>query len=175
MGKAINMSLSVSSMNDALKEIEKYKNELILKTAVFVGRLADVGLETIDRHKYGGGAQGDSDFGGAQAYVRLGGRGMTATATLVFQGKDVAFIEFGAGVHYNGAGGSSPNPLGAPLGMVIGSYGKGLGLNDSWRYRDKIDGTWQVSHGTKAAMPMYHADQAIIDQFISIAKEVFGA
>lgn len=37
------------------------------------------------------------------------------------------FIEFGAGIHYNGSAGSSPHPKGNEFGYTIGSYGKGLG------------------------------------------------
>ena len=51
-------------------------------------------------------------------------------ATLVIaHGKDAVFMEFGAGVYFNGAVGSSPNPWGAGLGFTIGSYGKGNGKN----------------------------------------------
>jgi hypothetical protein len=42
---------------------------------------------------------------------------------VIANGTDAVFMEFGAGVYYNGAVGSSPNPLGAVLGFTIGSYG----------------------------------------------------
>ena len=56
---------------------------------------------------------------------------------------------------------------------IIGSYGKGHGLEDYWFYLDDETNEWVMSKGTEAAMPMYYADTEIHKQFIEIAKEVF--
>ena len=90
----------------------------------------------------------------------------------MLHGEKVAFIEFGAGIHYNTPAGQSPNPFGQQLGFTIGSYGLGLGANDSWRYQD-LAGNWKTSQGTKAQMPMAKADQAIRDAFEQTIEEVF--
>ena len=171
MGLDISMNLSTVSIAKAMRDIYRYKQELKRKTSLFVQKLADLGIETIDKHKY---SSGDADFNDLHSYVWLEERGHSTKATLVLSGKDVAFIEFGAGVHYNGAGGSSPNPYGLPLGMIIGSYGQGHGLEDSWFYYDEELGRFKTSHGTQAAMPMYYADREIHSKFLSVAKEVFG-
>lgn len=64
-------------------------------------------------------------------------------------GSSVPFIEFGAGVHYNGMGNY---PLPRPAGIVgIGEYGLGQGKQDKWKY----GGKW--THGTPAAKPLYFA------------------
>ena len=170
--KKIRMTLSTSSIKDAIRQLEEHKRELSFKTMLFVQRLGEVGLRTVEAHKQ---SRGDSDFNDLEAHVELERiSDMSVKAKLILHGKDVAFIEFGAGVHYNGAGGSSPNPYGQPLGMIIGSYGKGHGLEDSWVYYDEESGQFKTSYGTEAAMPMYYADREIINSFVSIAQEVFG-
>ena len=171
MGLDIKLNLSTDSIAKAMRDIYLYKQELKRKTSLFVQRLADLGITTIDKHKY---SSGDSDFNSLRSYVWLEERGNSTKATLVLSGTDVAFIEFGAGVHYNGAGGTSPNPYGLPLGMVIGSYGQGHGLEDSWVYYDEDTARFRVSHGTEAAMPMYYADREIHNKFLAVAKEVFS-
>lgn len=170
--KKIRMTLSTSSIKDAIRQLEEHKRELSFKTMLFVQRLGEVGLRTVEAHKQ---SRGDSDFNDLEAHVELERiSDMSVKAKLILHGKDVAFIEFGAGVHYNGTGGSSPNPYGQSLGMIIGSYGKGYGLDDSWIYYDEESGRFKTSYGTEAAMPMYLADVEIRRQFIEVAKEVFG-
>jgi len=170
MSKTIKMNLSTASVKEAIRQVRDYQEELKRKTSLFVQRLAEVGIKTIDAHKY---SQGDADFNDLQTYVWLTEDDVKATATLVLHGKDIAFIEFGAGVHFNGSVGSSPNPFGQKFGMTIGSYGKGQGANDSWVYYDADRGRFVTTHGTKAAMPMYYADQEILNQITNIAREVF--
>lgn len=167
--RVIKIGLSTDSIDRAIQELQTYRQELRQKCSIFVQRLAEIGIETIDAHKY---SRGDSDFNDMRTHVWLDDRGSNVFAKLVLSGKDVAFIEFGAGVHYNGSG--SPHPYGPPLGMVIGSYGKGHGLDDSWRYYDEERGQFRLSYGTEAAMPMYNADREIRQKFLSIAKEVFS-
>lgn len=171
MSKTIRMTLGVDSINKAIEELELYRARLKQKTSLFCQRLAEIGLTTIEAHKY---SEGTSDFNDMRSYVWLEESGSSATATLVLNGKDVAFIEFGAGVHYNGPVGGSPNPFGQQLGMTIGSYGKGKGAQDSWVYYDDDLHRFHKTHGTKAAQPMAYADEEIRKRFLSVAKEVFG-
>lgn len=96
------------------------------------------------------------------------------TTTLVIaNGKDAVFMEFGAGVYYNGAVGSSPNPLGTDLGYTIGSYGKGNGRKEVWGFKD-ADGTVHLTHGVPASMPLYRAVQSVANDIERIAREVFS-
>ena len=74
---------------------------------------------------------------------------------VVARGKEAVFVEFGAGVHFNGSAGTSPHPKGTELGFTIGDYGKHKGSNDSWRFRDEY-GT-HSTRGTEAQMPLYRA------------------
>lgn len=171
MSKTIQLSLSTESIEKAIKEIREYRETLRFKNNIFVQRLAELGLKIVEANKY---TEGDSDSDGlVSERVVVEESENRVKATLILHGKDVAFIEFGAGVHYNGAVGSSPNPFGTKLGMTIGSYGKGLGKNDKWVYMDEESGLYIVTHGTKAAQPMAKADEKIRNDFINIAREVF--
>lgn len=88
-------------------------------------------------------------------------------------GEHAVFIEFGAGVYYNGAPGSSPHPRGDDLGFTIGSYGKGNGVKKVWGFYGS-DGL-HLTHGTPAQMPMYKAEMAAVNDIVNIAREVFRA
>lgn len=162
---------SEKSIDEAIKQLKLLKQEISFKTIELINRLADIGIQTIESNKY---SYGDSDFNDMRSYAWLEYDGNGARVTLVLSGKDVAFIEFGAGIHFNGSVGQSPNPFGSNLGYTIGSYGLGKGANDSWTYYDRELGRYKTSHGTKAAMPMAKADEEIKRQFVQIAKEVFG-
>ena len=94
------------------------------------------------------------------------------TTVIIASGKDAVFMEFGAGVYYNGAVGSSPNPWGTGLGFTIGSYGKGNGRKEVWAY-DGGDGQIHLTHGTPASMPLYRAVQSVSRDILKIAREVF--
>lgn len=96
------------------------------------------------------------------------------TTVIIASGKDAVFMEFGAGVYYNGAVGSSPNPLGTGLGFTIGSYGKGNGRKEVWAY-DGGDGQIHLTHGTPASMPLYKAVQSVSRDIARIAREVFAS
>lgn len=159
---------SEKSIDEAIKKLKFFKQEVQLKTVQLITKLAEIGIQTIDSNKY---AEGDTNFVG-EAYTQLEYGETSAKVTLVLHGEKVAFIEFGAGIHYNTPAGQSPNPFGQQLGFTIGSYGLGLGANDSWRYQD-LAGNWKTSQGTKAQMPMAKADQAIRDAFEQTIEEVF--
>lgn len=170
MSKTIKMKLSTASVKEAIRQVKDYQEELKRKTSLFVQRLAEVGINEVNAHKSG---RGDANRNDLQTYVKVEQNGSRAKAILTLHGEDVAFIEFGAGISYNGAGGQSPNPYGAPLGMIIGSYGKGHGLEESWTYYDESKGQFVTTYGTEASMPMYYADQEILNQITNIAREVF--
>lgn len=168
--KTIKLKLSTDSINEAIKQVLEYKEWLHFKQSILTQKLAEIGLQVIENNKY---SQGDSNFNDLKSYVWIDGGGTQSTATLVLSGKDVAFIEFGAGIHYNGAVGTSPSEHGQKLGYTIGSYGLGKGANDSWVYFDEETGRFKTSHGTQAALPMTKADEEIRSRFIAVAKEVF--
>ena len=96
-----------------------------------------------------------------------------AITTVIAEGEDAVWCEFGAGVYHNGSAGSSPNPYGKDLGFTIGNYGKGYGKRTAWGYFE--DGELVITRGTPASMPMYNAVQEVARKAIEIAREVFGS
>ena len=102
---------------------------------------------------------------------------------VVASGNAVMFIEFGAGVYYNGSG-SYPGEL-EPGVVGIGQYGQGRGKNDWWLYpgppgnaggvpSTTVPGM-TITHGNPPAAAMYHAKQEVQDAKERIADEVFNA
>lgn len=168
--KRLYSNLSAKGINELIKKLEAYNSQLNDKNEVFVKRLAEIGLPVIDSKISE--AEGDSDKS-HYAYIKINRYQDYSEARLIVEGKDLLFIEFGAGVHYNTAAGTSPHPKGEELGYTIGSYGKGHGSQDHWYYTGE-NGTSMVSYGTQATMPVYSAYAEIRRKIITIAKEVFG-
>lgn len=171
MAKKISISLSSKSIQNAIKEIEAYKRQLIDKNELFVRRLAELGIPVIDQNIAA--AQGDSDKS-HNTYIKINSFGSYSEAKLVVEGSDLLFIEFGSGIHYNDSAGTSPHPKGEEFGYTIGSYGKGQGKNDFWFYYADT-GEAVMSHGTQSTMPVYKASVEIIQNIRRIAREVFGS
>lgn len=180
MGKrTISMGLSVASIQSAIKELRKYENWLTKKAGLLVEELAKVGIPVIDsnmakaNYTYDSkGIRSGSDTT-HNTYVELSwGNQDTATAKLIVKGEELMFIEFGAGVYYNGSVGNSPHPMGAVNGMVIGSYGKGHGVQKVWGYYDDT-GKLVLTHGVEAQMPVYKAENEIMQRYIEVARRVF--
>lgn len=171
MAKKIRISLSEKSIRNAINEIEAYKRQFIERNEVFVRRLAELGIPIIDQNIAA--AQGDSDKS-HNTYIKINSFGSYSEAKLVVEGSDLLYIEFGAGIRYNGSAGTSPHPKGEEFGYTIGSYGKGQGKNDFWFYYADT-GETVMSHGTEATMPVFRASQEIIQNIRRIAREVFGS
>ncbi len=168
--RVIKCNLNPKSIKNAIKQLEEYQNSLRDKNELFVKRLCELGIPVIEQNIAI--AQGDSDKG-HNTYIKINRFGNYARATLVCEGIDLNFIEFGAGIYYNGEAGSSPHPKGEEFGYTIGSYGQGKGKNESWVYVAD-SGEWVRSHGTEATMPMYKASVEIMQNIRRIAKEVFS-
>ena len=93
--------------------------------------------------------------------------------SVVFTNQEEAvFVEFGAGVYYNGPAGSSPHPSGAKNAFLIGTYGYGYGKYQVWAFKGN-NGDWIQTHGTPASMPLYRALQSAIPEIPRLAQMVF--
>lgn len=93
---------------------------------------------------------------------------------VIADGEEAVFIEFGAGVYYNGAAGSSPHAWGASNGFLIGQYGKGQGKKNVWALPGSTHDMPILTHGTPAAMPMYHGVQDALVVLTDLARSVFA-
>lgn len=172
--KVIKISdLSEESIDQAIQEIEKYKKSFEKNCKTLCNRLAERIMDEAQRG-FSGAIVDDltAKSGGAKtANVAVSVEEKDGGYTVVANGEDAVWVEFGSGVHHNGAVGSSPNPYGLELGFTIGGFGKN-GVRDSWGFYE--NGELKITHGTPASMPMYRAVQTAIQDLDKLAKEVFG-
>lgn len=169
--KVIRFGLSEREIDRAIRELEQYKQDIIRKTDLLRTRVAER-LAELSRDGFAGAVVDDLLKGGqrtAQVDVSIDQRD---NVTLVIaRGEDAVWVEFGAGVHYNGSAGTSPHPKGSELGFTIGGYGKGMGKKDVWGFYE--DGELRLTHGAPTTMPMYNAVKTVCDEIAEIAREVF--
>ena len=173
------VELSVEGINDALKQIEAFKKSLDEKMRKLrervATRIAWSASEGFSSALVSDVVKGEPEVNDVSVRVEEDG-----DMTLVIaDGEKAVFIEFGAGVYYNGAVGQSPHPWvngespnPAIGGFTIGSYGRGNGAKNAWAYYDE-NGQVTVTRGTPAAMPMYHGLQDALAVIRDLAEEVF--
>lgn len=170
--------LSAESLENAAKAIEKYQLEVALKNKELVRELAKEGIDEASNHLTFKGDSEPPTIATQNPRVTLGKSEGQMKAVIRLKGDDVAFVEFGAGIHYNTPVGTSPNPYGVELGYTIGSYstlggnGYSMGQYDYWAYTDD-NGVLVVTYGTEAAMPLYYASERIRQKAKEVAKSVF--
>lgn len=158
------MRLGTTSIDKAIKELKAYDAWVRRKTTELTERLATIGAmeATIrfSRAYYDGG----KDVAVSVEPIPNGWK-------IVASGQAVCFIEFGAGVYFNG---SEPYPMPRPPGVAgIGEYGQGKGKQNTWGFYSD-GGNLVLTHGTPAAMPMLHASWVMEQEISRIAQEVFG-
>lgn len=166
MLKTIEMSLSTASISKALEQLDAFEKWVQAKTEALSERLALLGQERAQA-----GFNGDHLYDGDD-------RDVTVTAELTeggwivrAEGHAVAFIEFGAGVYFNG---SEPYPVERPKDVArIGEYGQGKGKQDVWVFKDRSDKK-HFTRGNPATMPMFYASEQLKREISAIAQEVFA-
>lgn len=164
MAKKIKLSINSSSIDAAIREIDAYILWAKQKTAELAERLAMIGAKEAAVSFGGAYYGGDNDASVSVEPMENGWK-------IIASGNAVFFIEFGAGVYFNG---EEPYPVPRPEGVAgIGGFGQGKGKQDSWGYYDS-GGNLVMTHGNPAAMPMYHAMRTMEEEVKRIAKEVFG-
>lgn len=155
MQQKIKVKLTTESISEAIEQIKTLQNQQTQWPESICKKIAERTQQLAQQY-----------FN--EAWVNDMGRGerteVNVTVTVeknsngykvVARGKEAVFVEFGAGVHFNGNAGASPHPKGVELGFTIGDYGKHRGRNDSWRFKDEY-GT-HSTRGTEAQMPLYRA------------------
>lgn len=167
MAKKISISLSQSSIQAAIDELNKYKNSLKRKQEIFIERLAKEGIQVIRSTME---SIPDEEKGSYYTEIVNNSQGDIIGAAVRLSGDKILFLEFSAGITYGTN--SYPLPSGSQYGM--GTYpGKGHWDDpNGWWYVDER-GEKHHSYGNRAYMPMYHAEQAIVIQIRNIAREVF--
>lgn len=171
--KIIRCELTEKSIDNAIKEVYRYKLHLSEKLMELQDRVGDKLAQLAQQGFNHGTAEETTDGGSIPANVTLSVSKDGDTTIVYAEGDDAVWCEFGAGVYYNGSVGSSPHPKGAELGFAIGTYGQGKGARKAWCFYK--DGELHWTHGVPASMPMYKACESVIDDIANIAREVFAS
>lgn len=160
MPKTIRISLTNESINNGIKELQRYKRWVLDKETELRTRLATLGATVASIEFSRAIYNGSNDVA-----VRVDDTG--SVAVIYAEGESVAFIEFGSGIKY-GYG----HPQAGEHGMGPGTYpGKGHWDNEKgWWY-----GHGQHSYGNPPAMAMYDAVQKMAAELTRIAREVFSS
>lgn len=151
------------SIDAALRKVQQYKKDFLVKEQEFIRRLAEIGVSVAQA----GFSTADYD-GVNDVSVR-----MEKTATgyaVVASGETVGFIEFGTGVRYpewDGAGMEYTPP-------AHGTYGKGQGKNPwGWWFKGSEGAVAQHTYGNPPAEAMLTARNTMIERVTQIAREVW--
>ena len=184
MKKVIDVKLSPAGVAKAISQLKAYKRDFIEKTKLFRLRFAER-VKDIAEEMYA-----ETYYEDIVAVKRNGvvsrGAGLLPSPTIpvniettddytaVVAGDVAVFIEFGAGVYYNGAAGSSPHPLGAGLGYTIGSYppAPSKGRRKAWGFYE--GDTVYITHGTASQRVLYLSVRYAQAEVEDIARKVFG-
>lgn len=160
----INLNLSATSIDNAIKTLDAFKKDLREKEDKLMRALGEIGVKEASVRFTTAMYDGTNDVSVKLDTTKNG-------YAIIAEGKAVAFIEFGAGVYHN-TGEPYPNPR--PTGIVgIGEYGKGYGKRKAWGYRDDT-GELVITRGNPAAMPMWYASEEMKNSITKIVREVWG-
>lgn len=155
------VEMDPDSVRDAIKILEAYKKFANKKVDELMVRLAAIGLQTARVRFEIGATDGNK---APDTWVEPTENGFK----IIAQGKDVYFIEFGAG----DAAGNHPDKATAPVDTSPGSYSAKNTMEyvkyGSWHHQKKKYTEIQPQ------MPMYYAAREIERNVEKIAKEVFG-
>lgn len=152
-----------NSITEAINQLKQYKKDFLAKEAIFVKRLAEIGVSVAST----GFATADYD-GINDVVVTLEHQG--TRAAVVASGETVGFIEFGTGIRY---------PEWDNTGMEYtppkhGTYGKGYGARPKgWYFTVGEGGAAQHTYGNQPAEAMRTARDVMIEKVIQIAREVW--
>jgi hypothetical protein len=124
----ISFRLNDGDISRAIKEIEKYKREMLSKAKQFTEGLALLGVKEASVRFTTAMYDGTNDV----SVLLDDSDGNNCRYRIEAKGEAVAFIEFGSGVYHNP---SEPYPNPRPDGIEnIGEYGKGRGKRKAWFY-----------------------------------------
>lgn len=178
MSKRIKATLSQSSLRQVQQEIQRYKQEMLVKCRTVAERLCEVGIRvgTENSGSYGKYITFSTEIttqkSGIKAILVATNTGLIKSEWRTQDGEksvDVSpllMAEFGSGLRAN-------NPNASKFGMGTGTFpGQTHAENpEGWWYMD-MEGEWHHSYGVTPTMPMYKASKEMMDNVTKIVREV---
>jgi hypothetical protein len=166
--RKLKATLSADGLKKLARDFRTEVGSFNLKCDTFVERLIEIGIPVVEENITS--FKGDSSKNW-NYYYEIHREKDSAWGKLIIEDKDILFIEFGAGIHYNNG---NAHPQASELGYGVGTYpGQTQAINPGyWWYKD--NGGVHFSLGTEATMPVYKAYAEIVSRVGEIAREVFG-
>lgn len=172
--KTLKADLSISSIRNLQKELEKYRDSLNYKARLLAEKLSERGVETARVQI----ADLDAIFTGELIQSLhseyMGSTQYGAIFEIVTDSDHAAFVEFGTGQR----GEDRPHPYPLPEG-VSWDYNVGKTIRQNpvtgryfWFYPGQ-DGKWHYTEGMPSRPFMYLTSMELIREVPKIAKEVF--
>lgn len=172
--KKVRVNLSDSSIENAIKELERFKKYILSKTEELLIELAKEGV-SVATVEFGKAVyDGTNDV-----EVRFEQRENNKVAVIA-TGNATLFIEFGTGINY-----PDSHPLAGENDIKHGEFGYKLGrLQNGWRYQGDAGTNGEIitqgkyaglvkTKGNPANMSMYNTERELEQKFTEIAKRVF--
>lgn len=160
-----------SSIAAAVERLKQYERDFKAKETEFVRRLKEIGVSVARAGFAAADYDGENDV--LIAETQMGGNAM-----VIAYGQAVGFIEFGTGVRFREYDSSASDFTPPPHG----SYGKGRGKNPKGWYfnpdhqagkRKGVRVPARHTYGNPPAEAMLAARDAIVEQIVQIAREVW--
>ena len=164
--RKIEVPLSPKGIKDLSDYLDNYRKEIVERSQKLLMELWKFG-ERESEIRFDMAENGSTNTTHEYELSAIHFDGKDVTMDITVNGKDIFFIEYGAGVFYNGHLGESAHQSekfrNAHPDFKIGKYGidgdgeneYSLGAKDYWYYNG------QMTHGTKATMPVYGAVSAM--------------
>lgn len=173
--KKLSATLSVKSIRNLQKELERYKEDLVNKAAQLAKRLSEIGVDIAQVQI----ADLDAIFTGELiASIHSEYKDSTkygAIFAVVADSRHAAFVCFGTGWR----GKNTPYPYPLPDGVSWDyNTGKTIRYNSKkgtyyWFYLGK-DGKWHYTEGMPARPFLHNTSLELQKKVVEIAREVFG-
>ena len=164
------------SIQDCIKQIESYRDDLPRKYQEICRRLAEEGVRVADAAinsvPIGKTITLTTDINpskmGCQAIMKMTGRETRTEDGRVFY--TALAIEFSAGVRYA----NTASPRASDFGMGTGTFpnAKHSWQMEGWYYLGD-DGNWHHSYGVQSSHPLYSASVAMRQKLENVVNDVF--
>ncbi len=168
MPKKISFGLSVSEINNAVKELRQYQAEVNRKCQFLAQRLAEHGvfLAQLKIAEYD--AIYTAELLNSIKYERGAVIQSGASWIIYTDCPHAAWVEFGTGI----VGSQNPHP---DTSLVNWRYDVNSHGEAGWFYFNSIDGKWHWTKGMQSRPFMFETGQELHKLVSKIAKEVFGS